>query len=546
MNAQLHRRHEQLWTSSTTAIASLYHIATTKILVLRHRQQLAARKIVYWYRHLQLRQEANQRFKWLQTKQRARQLCASLVCKSVSVVWSIWKQYAERERARKAAIAERMQQGRTRWIRDQVVRIQRLHQLAMARRSITTAQLAPQFDPFVLRSLEEVARRLRSQHREPTKRELCAALYEHLLQNVSSWRAPEPHLRYLAKRYSLQLEALPATRIRAWLRHKRRHVSDSEGFLDLHSPFPTRTLEFLAQMSTYYALERLVSSQRMQVRAQYEARMVVREYLALLYANNQVLYTPATISSAQCRREAVEILQRRDGEEWMHPTDASGKRPDPSSVDNENASAMTRHAFTSFHCVWSDLCEKCLALQHHQSRTCACCGHRHSERSTAATPGHAASRKSRLRSLAPESGEDSQSNASASPSNNPQEQLPRLVHDQERCDFLVINAFFHALAPLEHENRTAHAPEVIWKLAMAHATASVAILYDELKILSLDSMLRFLHRQRQTRPDDAKFESIAPPQVLDKLLLLGKLLYDELLSVDQELQALRNSTSNSA
>ncbi|TYZ61136.1 hypothetical protein PybrP1_008854, partial [[Pythium] brassicae (nom. inval.)] len=75
-----------------------------------------------------------------------------------------------------------------------------------------------------------------------TNRELCAAFYDRLLQDVSVWRAPEPHLRFLADRYGLRLEPLPVPTIRSWLKRRQRHVADSDGFLDLHTPFPVRSL----------------------------------------------------------------------------------------------------------------------------------------------------------------------------------------------------------------------------------------------------------------------------------------------------------------
>lgn len=530
LNEQLRRRHEQLWTSSATVLASLYHIARSKALLYRHHQQHAASTVVRWYRLVRLRREAEKCLAWLRIEQQAHELSAGLVRRRLAATWGQWKRHTESARARNETIAERIRHGDRRWITAHARRIHQLYEIAMAKRRLATERLTPQLDADVLRLLDVV---LASQASRLTdKRAICTAFYDRLVADVSVWRAPEPHLRFLAKRYGLRLEALPVNKIRAWLTRRQQHVADSDGFLDLYAPLVVRTLEFVAEVSAYYTLQTRVASQRRLVLAQYEAKIVVRHYLALLYANHRVVFSPATTASAQLREQALVVLVRRDKEEWI-------KDPVATELGRESVSfrseVPTRDAFTSFHCVMSDLCEKCLALQHPPQQSCLCCGHQRFERSTAAAPGHAVSSTVRRRAASERA---SSLSAALDDDNDHNDNLSdQLIDSQEACDFLVLNAVFHALAPLGHENRHAHASATLWKLAMAHATPCVAILYEQLQVQSLDRLLRVLHRM-QTRGRDAEeaFERVVPPQVLEKLWLFGTLLFDELLSVNKELR----------
>lgn len=539
MNEKLRAR---LWADSANVIGSLYQIAKAKNLMHRYRQYHAAIKILRQFRLMKLRVQAKARILWLRTKRRAQQFHEKRVHRWLLTAWSAWKNFIALERVRKALVEQRVERGMTTWVTERAIRLQRLHQIAMTKRRAATEQYAHQLDPVVLHSIEVLSRKMALQQPPELtpKRGLCTAFYEQLLHEMSTWRAPPPHLLFLAERYSLPLEALPVAKIKSWLKRRQRKVSNSVGYLDLHSPFPIRTLRFLAKVSSYYALQHRVASQIRQTWIHYETKLVVREYLALLYANNQVLFSPATTFSAQLRHEAVLLLQRKDQEEFMETgsqalfsVTASPRRPASPSL------LPSRHAFTSFHCLWNDLCEKCLMLQpqvatddghssDHLKRSCSCCGHRHFKKSTAVNQSHAA-----FPQIA-----HKPSHSISSPMSSLKDQHHQLLFsDSERCDFLVLNAFFQALAPLEHDNRTAHAPETLWKLAMAHAFNTVALLYEQLHVGSLSSLLQLLtSRSFSDLRESPEWESVMPLPVLDKLLLLGTLLHDELLHVEQELR----------
>lgn len=546
MNEKLRVRRERLWADSANTIGSLYQIAKAKILMHRYHQHQAARKISLQYRLMKLRVQAKDHLNWLRTKWRARLFHEMRVSKWLLQVWTAWKKFITFERARKASIEQRVERGMTKWITEKVFRLQRLHEIAMTNRRAATEQYAGQLDPVVLHSLEVQSQKvaLELQPELTAKRELCAVLYEQLLQEVSTWRAPTPHLIFLAERYTLPLEALPVAKIKSWLKRRRRNVSNSVGFLDLHAPFPIRTLRFLAKVSSCYALQHHVASQSRQIWVHYEAKMVVREYLALLYLNNQVVFSPATTFSPQLRHEAVLILRRKDQEEAMETGSTALFSSPRLPLSLPAPSQPSRHAFTSFHCLWNDLCEKCIMLQSspvsagdghssvHLRRSCSCCGHRHFEKSTLVNQSYAAFPKIAYK---PSQSSPSSAAPTTMSSSTGQQQYRKLFSDSERCDFLVLNTFFQALAPLEHANRTVHAPETLWKLAMAHALGAVTFLYEQLHVASLSSLLHKL-KANVSSGEMAEWEGVMPPQVLDKLLLLGTLLHDELLSVEQEVR----------
>lgn len=544
MNAQLQARHTQLWTGAASAIASLYHIAQAKILMHRYRQQRAARRIWCRYRLMQLRAQAKARRAWFETKRQARVFRDERIAQHKRRVWRAWRTCVDHEKRRQALIAQRVEQGLELWLATRALHLQRLHRIAMTRRSCMTEQLASELDPVVLHTLDVLTRKHTATATRLTvaaKRALCAAFYEQLLHNVSAWREPTAHMYMLARRYALELETLPRLEIRAWLELKQQHIGDAMGFLDLLQPFPTRSLAFLAQVSLYYALADRVASQSHAIAVELEARMVVRAYLRLLYAHNQVQFSHATTYSAQHRAAAVRLLQQKDSEESMETA------ADVESERLQLRGHVSASAFTSFHCVWSDLCEKCLMLQpssddadsfdapgnaQRQDRVCACCGHRRAERSTAAAPSYAAFQPTK---------HSAHHTSEALTESSTHEQL---VRDDERCDYFVLNAFFHALAPRGHANRDEHTPQTLWKLAMAHATAAVAHLYEDLRVVSLNTLLERLQRDvpRDASPSQWSSEralawtSVAPPQVLAIFSRFARVFVDELRATERVLQ----------
>lgn len=533
-----------------TSIASLYHIANTKILLLRVRRNRAARAIARQYRLMRLRVQAKSQLARLKAIHKGHTFRESRVEAWLLTVWRAWNRHVSSERARKGLIAERVEQGLATWIAEKAKRLQRFCHATMAKRKHATEQLSTHLDPAVLHTLHALSSKMDSTR--TGKRDLCFAFYQQALQDASAWEAPNEHLYRLAHRYQLQLEAFPIKKIRVWLKDKQQSPTTGRGgvFVDLHTPFPIRTLEFLAQLSTYYALSDRVVRQSKQIWIRYEAKTVVREYLALLYAHNQVLFSPVTTYSAQLRQQAVKLLEGKDEADYMDHSESSSVSFAKKAAASKRPSPRPRSPFTSFHCLWNDLCEKCLALQptfssevdengdnaqerQHQ-RVCSCCGHHHHQKSTAANLSYAAFAKktAKHQNGLPVAAANPISDTFALPNTR------ELFCEQERCDFLVTNAFFHALAPFEHEHRKQHSADVLWKLAMANAYTPVTILYEQCQISSLNSLLGAIavHSDGSSSSPSPAWESYLPPPVLEKLVLFAKLLNEELRQVDQELR----------
>lgn len=305
-------------------------------------------------------------------------------------------------------------------------------------------------------------------------------LNQQMKQDVLSWRPPNPHLLRLAKRYEMPLEELPLELLVRWLSEREKTTEGQ--YLDLEEPFTCRTLEFLQPLSRWYALEHLVQWQILQIRIQQQLRLVVRSYLVLLFSANRIT---ATVDSAFKRLRAIRLLRQRDEDEQQVPALQDGADP-----------------FTAFHSPLSDLCENCLLLRAPcvpVERVCACCGHEHYALSTFSAPSHVIG----IRKL--------------------EHERPQWITSDEKCDFLVLNAYFQALAPLDHAHRSAHRPTTLWQLAMAHATPAVQELYDELQIVTLDDLLR------ETKQLEAMVQMPEPAVVM--LRTLASALVLELQSV---------------
>lgn len=343
----------------------------------------------------------------------------------------------------------------------------RLHRFLMRtreQRRKLIKQLMPTVDPMVLhhvRSARQQCHREQQHRGDPSmlKTRPFEIFYQQMKQDVLSWRAPDPHWLRLAERYQMPLEELPLELLVRWL-SEREKMTEGQ-CLDLEEPLTCRTLEFLEPLSRWYALEHLVQWQIIQIRIQQQLRLVVRSYLALLFTANRVA---STVDSAAKRLRAIRLLRQRDKDEQQA---ASASRDGSPSAD----------AFTSFHSPLSDLCENCLMLRVPSvpvERVCACCGHEHHAQSTSSAPSHVI--------------------VNRKPEHEPHDH-PQWVASDEKCDFLVLNAYFQALAPLDHAHRSSHRPTTLWQLAMARASPAVRVLYDELRIVTLDDLLRVCSSQ---------------------------------------------------
>ncbi|TMW68028.1 hypothetical protein Poli38472_007700 [Pythium oligandrum] len=112
--------------------------------------------------------------------------------------------------------------------------------------------------------------------------------------------------------------------------------------------------------------------------------------------------------------------------------------------------------------------------------------------------------------------------------------LRRLRHeaqDHERCDFLVLNAYFHALAPPGHVHRELYNAQTLWQVAMAKAFEPLTKMYNEIGITSLNDLLSSVEMEQGDLLLD-----ILPNQVIQKLTGFVHLFKTELLNVHKKLQ----------
>ncbi|KAE9031861.1 hypothetical protein PR001_g3624 [Phytophthora rubi] len=327
-----------------------------------------------------------------------------------------------------------------------------------------------------------------------------------LIRNdVWTWQVPDKQLYFLAQRYRLPLELLPLKRIHHWL------AEESPAFVDLYAPLPTQTLLLFRNLSQYFALHSRILLQVQRIHEVYEAHMLMREYLALLYTANVVRLSPSTTFSSQQRQRAVDILREKDRAEYLRRELESG-----GNLDNQGT-LVQRGAFTSFHCVWNHrLCERCLAMRPERlefSRQCKCCGHHQYEANTV-------TRDLRLEAQEVFFKKDSQTTT-----------LVRRVwaSASERCDFMVLNAFLHVLSPVNRDKHENYSLETLWKLAMRSAYEPMVQLYNQLPTGSLNDLLN------ASQELETWAKVCCPPGVGPQLQLLIATLKDEWTQLDAQL-----------
>jgi ribosomal protein L37E len=166
----------------------------------------------------------------------------------------------------------------------------------------------------------------------------------------------------------------------------------------------------------------------------------------------------------------------------------------------------------------SDLCEKCLVLrprrlngiQIQNNITCNVCGHANYARQTVSC---SISRKTFLRS-------DLKNSFS---------QKKKWFHPDERCDFLILNVFFHAFAPFGHMNRIAYEVESIWKIAMTNALPFINALYERNCCTLNDLIYEFNNKGQEN--DSSSIWTLLPVPVSRKLHQFLRILQEEMINL---------------
>ncbi|GMF50723.1 unnamed protein product [Phytophthora fragariaefolia] len=502
-------RNQKLWDASARIIAGLYHIQRAKQERVFLRRDRAARLILRLYRDVQARTAAKQSLQWKKVKLHAKELAKRKLRSLVQLTWSGWQRYTRKEAQRKTIIAFREASGLTKWEKTMARRFLYAYRMRIANREHLEREIVSQLDARVLHHIRTA---IQTSDVGPFPRSVhdISSLFLLLIRNdVWAWQVPNEQLYFLAQRYSLPLDLIPLKQIHHWL------AEESPSFVDLYAPLPTQTLLLFDTLSQHFALHSRILAQIQQIREAYEAHMLMREYLALLYSANVVRLSPSTTFSSQQRQRAVDILFEKDRVEYLPNLNSTEF---PSGGFRKNPVVLVqRDAFTSFHCVWNHhLCERCLAMRSAKlelSWNCKCCGHHHYEANTMS------------RSLQLEA-------QGVFIEKNSQDCNPTRVmwaSTSERCDFVILNAFLHALAPVNHENREKYSVEVLWKLAMRDAYEPMIKLYNQLQTGSLNDLLN--------ASQDALTwaEACCPPGVTTQLQCFITILKNEWTHLDAQL-----------
>ncbi|GMF21515.1 unnamed protein product [Phytophthora lilii] len=481
-------RNHQLWNASAKIIAGLYHIRQAKLERYSLRQTHAARRILRLYRDVQAQITAKQSLQWRRVKRRAKDIANRKLCVLMQLTWSSWLWYVKKESQRRKLIAEREAAGLMRWQNGMA----QWFLLAYRKRVL----LRDRLEQIIMKKLDsEVLKHIRAAITvDDDDFSICSA------QNISSsflllvrndiwaWQVPDKHLYFLAQQYNLPLDVLPLKQIHSWL------GDEAPNFVDLYAPLPTQTLVVLKQLSHYFSLYSRVKMQVRSVCEIYEAHMVTREYLAVMYTSNIVRLTPATSFSSEQRKRAIQLLQQKDRAEYVLTM-----KIDSNTQANQEV-----------------LRPKVLEV----SRQCECCGHHQYEDNTIA-------RDLRLVS------QDASSKSTALDEVACYAVALRTMwaNRNERCDFIVLHAFLHALAPVDHCNRELHSIDVLWKLAISSAYQPIAKLYEYFSISSLNELLNASREEMKSWTT-----SCCPQGVYTQLDRFISVLKDEWIQLNARLE----------
>jgi hypothetical protein len=498
-------RNQQVWNASAKVIAGLYHIQQAKVERRQLRRDRAARRIVRLYRDVQARTSARQSLRWEKVKRQAKDIASRKLRALLQLAWSGWLRCVQKEAKRRELMAQREAAGWRKWRDEKASRFLSAYRRRLAKRVLLEHEVMNELDARVLRHIRTAVQTTATK----TAREVSSTFLLLLRNDIWTWQVPEKQLHFLAQRYALPLDSLPLQQLHHWL------VEEAPVFVDLFAPLPTQTLRVLQHLSQYFTLHSRVLLQTQRVREVYEARLLMREYLALMNTANLVRLSPSTTYSSQQRQRAVAILHEKDRVEHLPSCKTRTLHMD---VEGDRDTAVERDAFTSFYCVWNHrLCRRCLAMKSDEgSRQCKCCGLQPYEVNTTATD------------LRLESSQVSLGKARAlSPGRSTAPRRTLWASSTERCDFMVLNAFLHARAPVDHANRRVHSVEVLWKLAMRDGYEAMAELYNRLPDGSLNDLLNASHEDL-----NAWAKECCPPGVAAQLHLFITVLKDEWTQLD--------------
>ncbi|CAK4107012.1 unnamed protein product [Aphanomyces euteiches] len=270
-----------------------------------------------------------------------------------------------------------------------------------------------------------------------------AQLIHAIHNDVNSWPSVDSIWTTLADRYHYPL-ALPEP-VQVWWPSTLAILQLGKNEQTKVVPWRIKDLAFLDSISSRYAAMDLLGMHLVAIEARHEVVCVVRSYLVHLMTTHKLL-KPATTMAL--RTWSSRLKQDYEIRSQLHASPGT-------------TTAETNQFYMQFHSdsgSYPSLCSNCYAMLEPELYPSQCtCGFDYIRRPTMAI--------------------------TTSPQGN--------FHDSrefqgEASDLLLVHAFFHAMAPLGHQNRLLPPPQ-LWRIAMAQALPFIEVMHAN-KLHSLDAL----------------------------------------------------------
>ncbi|KAH9154190.1 hypothetical protein AeRB84_003676 [Aphanomyces euteiches] len=301
-----------------------------------------------------------------------------------------------------------------------------------------------------------------------------AQLIHAIHNDVNSWPSVDSIWTTLADRYHYPL-ALPEP-VQVWWPSTLAILQLGKNEQTKVVPWRIKDLAFLDSISSRYAAMDLLGMHLVAIEARHEVVCVVRSYLVHLMTTHKLLkpgkLRPRMATEKQWSIAATTMALRT----WSSRLKQDYEIRSQLHASPGTTTAETNQFYMQFHSdsgSYPSLCSNCYAMLEPELYPSQCtCGFDYIRRPTMAitTSPQGNFHDSRGKN----------NNGKASILTNRQE------FQGEASDLLLVHAFFHAMAPLGHQNRLLPPPQ-LWRIAMAQALPFIEVMHAN-KLHSLDAL----------------------------------------------------------
>lgn len=314
----------------------------------------------------------------------------------------------------------------------------------------------------------------------------CIYFFSELKADARTRVMPTAQERRSAARYGFPLQSFPIESTLTWLELMESSFINSERVLCPDQPLTKGVLRFLIALNEQYWNYQRFETQLHQVHERSEVISIVKSYMMHLAKTNRISSNQRPQTVASTAKRPLNALRNTRSH---YLKDIRNPERDARLLSDFS---LPSTSYSQFHSSFSDLCSHCLEMipHEHSSPWCPTCQHPTFARDSISSKGTRGSRS-----------EDG------------------VFHFTEPCDYLVIHAFFHTLAPYGHPNRLLPVAHV-WSSALTQSTCCIRALHDH-GVESLQDLLR-LNESKQLRLIEF------PSAVAEKLDLMLKYVRDEM------------------